>query len=88
MKMSSTTHHINEISQHDSVSEHNMRDIELDDAMEDKPVENQSTFSKFKDETVKNGKVLSACGFYSFCSVSMVLANKSLASRYLYLKST
>ena len=30
----------------------------------------------------KNMKVLSACGFYSFCSVSMVLVNKSLASRY------
>jgi hypothetical protein len=26
--------------------------------------------------------VLSACSFYSFCSVSMVLVNKSLASRY------
>jgi hypothetical protein len=26
-------------------------------------------------------KVLYACGMYSFCSVSMVLTNKSLASR-------
>lgn len=34
-----------------------------------------------KDEMLKNGKVLGACAFYSFCSVSMVLANKSLASR-------
>jgi hypothetical protein len=31
--------------------------------------------------TKKNAKVLSACSFYSFCSVSMVLVNKSLASR-------
>jgi len=30
----------------------------------------------------KNGTVLSACGSYSFCSVSMVLVNKSLASSY------
>lgn len=34
-----------------------------------------------KEEMVKNGKVLGSCVFYSFCSVSMVLANKSLASR-------
>jgi hypothetical protein len=27
------------------------------------------------------GKVITACAMYSFCSVSMVLANKSLASR-------
>ena len=27
------------------------------------------------------GKVVSSCAFYSFCSVSMVLTNKSLASR-------
>jgi hypothetical protein len=33
--------------------------------------------------TKKNAKVLSACSFYSFCSVSMVLVNKSLASRYV-----
>ena len=30
-----------------------------------------------------HGQVLSACSFYSFCSVSMVLVNKSLASRYV-----
>jgi hypothetical protein len=29
----------------------------------------------------RNGQVLYACSFYSFCSVSMVLVNKSLASR-------
>jgi hypothetical protein len=33
----------------------------------------------------KNGKVLSTCLSYSFCSVSMVLVNKSLASRYVHL---
>ena len=38
----------------------------------------------FIRNTKKNAKVLSACSFYSFCSVSMVLVNKSLASRYDY----
>mmetsp|Transcript_31676 Transcript_31676/g.76707 ORF Transcript_31676/g.76707 Transcript_31676/m.76707 type:complete len:377 (-) Transcript_31676:349-1479(-) len=38
-----------------------------------------------REEVVKNGKVLGACAFYSFCSVSMVLANKSLASSYNHL---
>lgn len=33
----------------------------------------------------KNGKVLGACGSYSFCSISMVLVNKSLASSYSHL---
>jgi hypothetical protein len=32
-----------------------------------------------------SGKVLYACTLYSFCSVSMVLTNKSLASRYVLL---
>mmetsp|Transcript_16701 Transcript_16701/g.29138 ORF Transcript_16701/g.29138 Transcript_16701/m.29138 type:complete len:411 (+) Transcript_16701:156-1388(+) len=35
--------------------------------------------------TKKNANVLSACSFYSFCSVSMVLVNKSLASSYNHL---
>jgi len=30
-------------------------------------------------------KALTACGLYSFCSVSMILANKSLASSYNHL---
>lgn len=33
-------------------------------------------------KALTNGKVVSACSLYSFCSVSMVLTNKSLASRY------
>ena len=36
-------------------------------------------------KAVTNGKVLYACTLYSFCSVSMVLTNKSLASRYVVL---
>mmetsp|Transcript_30784 Transcript_30784/g.46694 ORF Transcript_30784/g.46694 Transcript_30784/m.46694 type:complete len:371 (+) Transcript_30784:143-1255(+) len=34
---------------------------------------------------MENGKALSACTFYSFCSVSMVLVNKSLTSSYNHL---
>ena len=30
-----------------------------------------------------NMKAISACSLYSFCSVSMILVNKSLASRYV-----
>ena len=33
--------------------------------------------------TGANGKVIYACTLYSFCSVAMVLTNKSLASRYV-----
>ncbi|VEU35000.1 unnamed protein product [Pseudo-nitzschia multistriata] len=39
----------------------------------------------FRFHLKKNGKVLSACFSYSFCSVSMVLVNKSLASSYNHL---
>jgi hypothetical protein len=43
---------------------------------------NQSWIEWFILNTKKQSKVLSACTLYSFCSVSMVLVNKSLASRY------
>jgi hypothetical protein len=43
---------------------------------------NQSYMDWFILNTKKQSKVLSACSLYSFCSVSMVLVNKSLASRY------
>lgn len=33
-----------------------------------------------------SGKVAFACGLYSSCSVSMVLVNKSLASRYVVVR--
>lgn len=36
-------------------------------------------------KALTNGKVVSACSLYSFCSVSMVLTNKSLASSYNHL---
>ena len=47
----------------------------------DGPAETASGWGWFVHNTKKNAKVLSACSFYSFCSVSMVLVNKSLASR-------
>jgi hypothetical protein len=43
---------------------------------------NQSCINWLILNMKKQSKVLSACSFYSFCSVSMVLVNKSLASRY------
>jgi hypothetical protein len=43
---------------------------------------NQSCIDWLILNTKKQSKVLSACSLYSFCSVSMVLVNKSLASRY------
>jgi hypothetical protein len=45
------------------------------------PAEAASGWGWLVHNTKKNAKVLSACSFYSFCSVSMVLVNKSLASR-------
>ena len=42
---------------------------------------NRLSWLSLRAASVQNAKVLSACSFYSFCSVSMVLTNKSLASR-------
>ena len=35
------------------------------------------------DNNNSNSSAVFACSLYSFCSVSMVLVNKSLASRYV-----
>jgi hypothetical protein len=45
------------------------------------PHKNMNTSEWISFILKKNGKVLSTCLSYSFCSVSMVLVNKSLASR-------
>jgi hypothetical protein len=37
--------------------------------------------SKWSLKASGGAKALSSCGLYSFCSVSMILTNKSLASR-------
>ena len=47
------------------------------------PHKNRNTSEWISFIVKKNGKVLSTCLSYSFCSVSMVLVNKSLASRYV-----
>ena len=53
-------------------------------AEEEMDVEKQALYSSAEHERsssfLSNSAVL-ACGLYSFCSVSMVLVNKSLASR-------
>lgn len=70
----------------------NLKDVELaplvakdgddeDGAAPGTPAEAASGWGWFVLNTKKNAKVLSACSLYSFCSVSMVLVNKSLASR-------
>lgn len=53
------------------------------------PAENgTNSTAEVKDANVSlavsktNAKAISACSLYSFCSVSMILVNKSLASRY------
>lgn len=38
---------------------------------------------KIQRPAVNNQKAISSCLLYCFCSVSMVLVNKSLASRYV-----
>jgi GDP-mannose transporter len=47
--------------------------------------DNTATKYSRKAQPAVAGKVLFACALYSFCSVSMVLVNKSLASSYNHL---
>lgn len=49
------------------------------------PSNDMATTEWIQFHVKKNGKALSACASYSFCSVSMVLVNKSLASSYNHL---
>jgi hypothetical protein len=55
----------------------------------DKDDDDDAVHSQGKNKwSLKNSggiKALSACGLYSFCSVSMILVNKSLASGYNHL---
>ena len=52
------------------------KDPEMQKMVEAPPSENNS-----KEKSSNAAKAVSACALYSFCSVSMVLVNKSLASR-------
>lgn len=62
-----------------------MKDVEMAPLVnqEPPPPETPTSAAAAQDAAEKAAlaKVLSACGMYSFCSVSMVLTNKSLASR-------
>lgn len=81
-------------SSHSESGDDDLKDVEMTalvadgedpaDAALDSPSgpHNQSCMDWFMLNMKKQSKVLSACSFYSFCSVSMVLVNKSLASRY------
>lgn len=78
-------------------SERDLEDVEMNTALlvkksssssptaaEGGAARSKGMFQSCYAEASKNGKILSACAFYSFCSVSMVLTNKSLASRYVF----
>lgn len=52
----------------------------LDSTNESKSSPTKDT-TAYKDSKGYAGKAVSACALYIFCSVSMVLVNKSLASR-------
>ena len=52
------------------------------DKSEELPLTNKSRSSKEDSHHTSTSKVLSSCFLYMFCSVAMVLVNKSLASRY------
>ena len=60
----------------------NTTEVDADASTEVVDPEKEMSYEWVQFHIKKNMKVLSACGFYSFCSVSMVLVNKSLASRY------
>lgn len=66
-----------------------MKDVEMAPLVhqEPPPPETPTSAVAAQDAAEKAAlaKVLSACGMYSFCSVSMVLTNKSLASSYNHL---
>lgn len=66
----------------------NMKDVELGSLVSassqdsgNSDTSQPSSFSWLSLKAATNGPVVSACLMYSFCSVSMVLTNKSLASR-------
>jgi len=62
------------------------KDVELGpSASQESTSSNASQSSSIRDwlsvKAAQNGKVISGVSLYGFCSVSMVLVNKSLASR-------
>ena len=69
-----------------SNAENDLNDIEMAPLMETDvkmaPLVDQASTSKsLKDIISSSWSVLTAVGMYTFCSVGMVLVNKSLASR-------
>ena len=85
----SPVHSPSSIGRETSNDESDIEDVELAPLNEQKnasPTKGSSPEMSTSDwvgfHVKKNGKVLTACASYSFCSVSMVLVNKSLASSY------
>lgn len=62
-------------------------DLEMNITQQQQRRSNQVDRSKLKWGLRSSGSLnaIGSCGLYSFCSVSMILANKSLASRYVLL---
>ena len=54
------------------------KDVEMGGLLDKKPEE---TVTSKAERQNSNSKALISCALYSFCSVSMVLVNKSLVSR-------
>jgi hypothetical protein len=63
-------------------SDHSNVDLDDDDPNEKEPSPLKGSFVRLLQSS-GSLKSLSACVLYSFCSVSMILVNKSLASRYV-----
>jgi hypothetical protein len=66
----------------DDESDHSNVDLDDDDPNEKEPSPLKGGVLRLLQSS-GSVKALSACALYSFCSVSMILVNKSLASRYV-----
>lgn len=68
-------------------SDHSNVDLDDDDPNEKEPSPLKGSVLRLLQST-GSIKSLSACALYSFCSVSMILVNKSLASRCVSLRGS
>lgn len=69
----------------DRHSSDNMEILEISKKEKSVEEDNKSKSAGSGIRSAAGVKALTACGLYSFCSVSMILANKSLASSYNHL---
>lgn len=62
------------------------KDPEMQELVEKRSAPNTPSSPINSKSAAASGKALSSCMLYSFCSVSMVLVNKSLASRCVQMQ--